>query len=215
MMVVRGTCAALLALAVLSGCASTTQPPAGGFSAAERMAYAEQSADRLWQSSPFPDQRPDGITPVLVEGDTWGSAVVLCLADAGFDGYTAQGGGVSWSGGNESEEEQLARLTCFTSFVQDPAAAGQLNSAELGYLYDYYREVTVPCLTMAGVTVVDAPTRAEFIEMGVGWSPDLSVRAMTGDSVELGQSPWYRSAAGTPLGERCPSWPPEWQLDQR
>lgn len=201
--------AALLVLLALTGCVQATHPPSSGFTDEQSMARALEYADAL-----YPDGLPDGYTVTIVEPQDLGDAIVGCLAERGFDNYSAIGDGVLWEGNDAvSEAEGQAWNLCSTVWQADPADTGALNEQQLGYLYDYYRESVVPCLAMAGITLPDPPTRAQFIASGGIWQPVLpQSETYVSGGFDLGSSPWVRSTPGGDLMARCPTWPPEWTL---
>ncbi len=201
--------AALLTLAVLTGCVQVAHPPAGGFTDAQSTALAFAYAERV-----YADDLPDDFTLILVEPDVLGDAIVECLAEQGFDSYRSMGDAVIWDGdGAMSDAESAAWLLCSTAWQAFPDETGALNEQQLGYLYDYYRESVIPCLALAGITLPDAPTRQEFIASHGNWQPALpQSETYVGGGFDLGQSAWLRSTPDGDLAARCPTWPPEWKL---
>ena len=201
--------AVALALLTLTGCVQVARPPSAGMDNAARDAYVEQSIDTMWSNSTIADQRPADLPVTFVKRGEWGSAVELCMEKSGYTGYTGQGDSLMWTGSDTREGEEFARLVCMSTWQGDPQI---LSAAQLGYLYDFYRESTVPCLELAGLEVLDPPSRAEFVESGGWWSPAASV---SGDDLSyygVGKSPWYRSTPDKDLLKRCESWPPGWDV---
>jgi len=204
---------ALLTLLALSGCVQVTQPPAAGLTDAARDEYAASAIDSYWGEPEMEALRPQNIEVTFVDRDNWGNVVVECMTAAGYSGYqSVGGGGISYSG-QPAPDERYALLLCVSQWQIDPTQSGVLNDAELGYLYDFYRETTVPCMQLVGLTVREAPTKAEFIEQGGAWIPFADGQPLT--SFEMGESPWYRSAPDLDLGALCPTWPAEWDLENR
>ncbi len=201
--------AGLVLVIMLTGCVQALRPPADGFTDEQSLKRALARAEEM-----FPAGLPDGYTVTLVASQDLGDAIVGCLADEGFDDYTADGIGVIWKGaGAVSDAEGQARQLCTALWQMNLDETGALNDQQLGYLYDYYRESVVPCLAMAGVTLPDAPTRREFIASGGAWQPVLpQSETYVSGGYETGASPWLRSTPGGDLTVRCPTWPTEWQL---
>lgn len=206
--------AAVLALMVLTGCVQVARPPAHGLTAEQSMAVANARADQVWSTSPYGESTPRDFDVTIVSAGEWPYATVRCMADAGFYDYSVVGSeGVSFEGTEMHEGEMYAQLRCFAGIQADPNELGGLNPDEFGYLYDYYRQTTVPCLQMAGVEISEPPTRAEFIESQGNWAPNPTLEGNPVSGFEAGQSAWNRSTPGGDLLARCPVWPPEWQLE--
>lgn len=203
---------ALIALLALTGCVQVTTPPEPGFSGAQDQAYAEDSADLMWANSPWSELRPDDLEVKVVSEADWAPAVIGCLADAGYTGYVDIGFGGIMLPDSPTEAESLAQMLCFTTWQLSAEDTGRLNEAQLGYLYDYYRESVIPCYELAGLRVGEAPSRADFIADGGSWMPSgIPTDGLT--SFEQGASPWYRSTPDNDLLARCPISPPEWDVD--
>ena len=207
----RAVAVACATVLMLTGCVQVVQPPAPETDNAARDAYAEQWIDSMWSNSTIPDQRPADIAVTFVKQGEWGPAVQACMEESGYAGYVGQGDSLSWSGPEISEAEELTRLVCMSTYQSDPQI---LSAAQLGYLYDFYRDSTVPCLELAGVEVVDAPSRAEFIESGGGWFPAMFAQGDGLSYYGIDKSPWYRSAPDKDLSKRCVKWPPGWDVEQ-
>lgn len=198
--------AVALALLTLTGCVQVARSPAPGLSDAARTTYGEQNLDRFWNQSGLEDRRPADIEVAFVDAQAWGDAVVDCITSAGYPGYTSVGGGISYSGDQSLPDERYTMLVCLSRWQVDPEQAGVLNNAQLNYVYDYFRDVTVPCMALAGLPVTEAQTRAQFIETGGYWRPYAAGDDLS--SFDLGQSPWYRSVPNNDLAALCPTWPP-------
>ena len=207
----RSLAVACATVLMLTGCVQVAHPPAPETDNAARDRYVEQAIDMMWSGSTIADQRPADLPVTFVKRGEWGPAVQACMEKGGYTGYTGQGDSLAWTGSDTREGEEFTRLVCMSTFQGDP---GILSAAQLGYLYDFYRESTVPCLELAGLDVVDAPSRAEFIESGGWWSPTMIAE---GDDLSyhgIGKSPWYRSTPDKDLSKRCVTWPPGWDVEQ-
>ena len=202
---------ALAILLALTGCVQVTHPPATGLSAEAREAYAERAMDSYWGEPEMQGLRPASIEVTFVDSANWGNVVVECITDAGYDGYESVGGGGISFAGEQTLDERYALLLCVSEWQVEPEQTGVLNDAQLNYLYDYYRDITVPCMALAGLPVVEAQTRAEFIETGGYWRPYSA--SDTVSSFDIGKSAWYRSAPDNDLEALCPTWPTEWGLE--
>lgn len=208
---------ALLVLLALTGCVRVATPPPGGFTDEQNIAMALDNSSQLWAGSPLSDQRPNDLQVTVVSGEEWPAAIIGCLADAGYTDYqvlgTGASAGIASTGSVSTEAEMLAETVCFSAVQIVGADRGLLNDAQLGYLYDFYRESVVPCFEISGITVASAPSRDEFIESGGAWSPSAAASVAPLTDFELGESPLYRSAPDNDLTARCTTWPPEWGTD--
>lgn len=170
----------LLVVAVLllslSGCV-TTVAPAGGLSADERSAIQQFSIDRQWQYLGLPDaERPPQPAVVVVSRDQYGAALVNCMNNAGFDNYRVNSKGiVSISIDEDQTSDELVQNYLCRAGLWADGDEGWYNDAELGYIYDYFETVLVPCMATLGAQVDDAPPRAEFLAEHGGWHPYLYV----------------------------------------
>lgn len=204
---------ALIVLLSLTGCVHATTPLQSSFTDAERDAYARDRIEQIWAMSGTDREPPADLSVIFVSPGDWGTTVVNCLSEAGFSNYTPLDYGFSWEGSASTPEEDYARLVCMASWQVDPAESGVMGPEQLGYLYDFYRESTVPCLERLGMTVLEAPTRAQFIETGGNWYPFPEGDSLT--AFEMGESPWYRSFPDNDIAATCAIWPPEWGPDPR
>jgi hypothetical protein len=209
--------AALVALFALTGCVQAVPPPQAGFTDEQNLAMALDNSARMWASGPWSDLRPTDLQVTVVSAEEWPAAVVQCLADAGYTDYEVLGAGagasISVTSNEISEKESLAQTVCLSSWQVTGEDNGVLNDAELGYLYDYYRESVVPCYELADIPVENAPSRAEFIESRGDWAPYVVLDGSSISAFETGASPWYRSTPDLNLMARCPEWPAGWNAD--
>ncbi len=173
---------ALVAVSVvlLCGCASVTAPQPG-LDSDEEADLKQYIADLNWQVTGLSDDlRPPPPRVTTVSPDDRVPAYVKCMNIAGFDNYRATGGGGFEIGDasmdDRTDAELIADYVCNLSFEVDGQYDGWLNSGQLGYIFDYYRDSLVPCLETLGYEVQDAPSRAEFIRTLGGWHPYFAVR---------------------------------------
>jgi len=197
--------AALLALGLLSGCASTgaDTPPAASATAdpdavvsiempdlgpspapdeltdEQREALRLERQDDHWQS--VAQQSPDAVRPVV---DFAGYTADDDLQDALNECYLSKGltlGIMIDEEGNESPGgvESSTQKGAIDIFVCNSLIVGAYqppNDAQLGYIYDYPTEFLVPCYEANGIENPAPPTREEFV---ANW-PNQNWFPMTG-----------------------------------
>lgn len=189
---------ALVVLLALSGCAVVAAPEPG-FSDAERNLVRQSASDGWWESSGLPDElRPAAVPVAVVGADEWPTLFVGCMNGLGFDNYRVRTGQVVISeyDGTDLVAAMLAHYTCRMSYWTD---AGRYNADEMDYLYDYYEQTLVPCLTVHDLELIDVPSRQDFVDGWFGrWNPY--------DSVHESDRDWALSDEGT-LRD-CPRMPP-------
>ena len=194
----RGLVALVLLLA-LNGCAVVTAPPPG-LSDGERAVLQQRMRDAYWQMTQLPDdQRPQDPEMVRVDGDEQTSLFVRCMNDAGYDNYAVEADGYSytWTAVGQRDDAALAEYVCHVSMWPD-IENGFFNAAQISYLYDYYRDVLVPCLRTHGVDFVQLPTRAQFDEGEGQWNPYFSVT--DGSVAKISDTSILASCPATPSG---------------
>ncbi|GAB3606801.1 hypothetical protein GCM10027413_22100 [Conyzicola nivalis] len=199
----RGGClvaAAAAIVVVLSGCTARELP--AGPTEADVDRYYDAIADAHWNALGFDPAvpRPD-IEIGFTTAETWAEQVARCLNEAGFDGYSEQGGTLLVTGDatnlEQSAEEKLANYRCQIAHQVRPVAGQILSAAQLEYVYDYYVRFLVPCLEARGEEITDMPDRESFLaESFVGaWSPYWS--SISADREEFAR-----------LRVECPPMPP-------
>jgi hypothetical protein len=206
---VRAALAAAVALLALTGCVQAAQPPAEGASLEQREARAVRQADLLWQISSFADQQPANQPHEFISQSEWADAIVGCMTAAGYEGYVSDGTGYSFES-SSGEAESVMHLTCSSQWVVLPTEDEMLGDAQLSYLYDYYQQELIPCLTLAGFRVTSAPTRTEFVESRGEWIPQMTMEGPNANGFDVGSKPWYRSSDSEDPLNPCVTWPPEW-----
>jgi hypothetical protein len=200
MMRAAGAVAMVLALA---GCATVTAPPAG-LTAAEIDEIRRSNLNRAWaETGLYPDERPAAPIPITLPPGDQAAAFTTCMNNAGFDNYrfTQRADGsimMSVTIGEESEGERLTRYICQASFEREGQYDQALNDPQLDYLYDYHRDVLVPCLEQRGFEVENPPTRGEFHSFYGSWHPYYALSEDDGE----------RLRATPDLLWRCPPMPP-------
>lgn len=176
---------ALLVLLLLSGC-TTVSAPEPGLSDSEWEALQDRLRDSDWQMANLPDDlRPPDPPATEVSIDDWGAVFVGCMNRAGFDNYSDLGGsGYSFSSdGSSPPNERLASYLCTVSYRLYTRDEGWFNKAQLDYLYDYYEQQLVPCLTLHGATFTEVPTREIFTQQFGSWHPFLAISEDESDQI--------------------------------
>ena len=185
--------AAVAGALLLAGCASTVPVPPEP-TGEELDALIARELDLQWQ---YVGLTPDAPRPAVerIRIVPMGEAEQVhreCMVEAGYGGFRVVEASIF---GGASNLERLAIYTCSAQYPVMPANYGLFGEAELGYLYDYYRDVTAPCLEAAGVAVAGPPTREEYLASGsfsLGlWTPHVGAEE-----------------AGGALPHACPSVPP-------
>ena len=173
-------------LIALSGCLHVVSPPhqtdderALAHEAAQASAY-EAVLARSWAATDISEAmvRPDlAVGPALPEAE-WIDAFFDCMANAGYLAV-----GLSYGAGlpyelilDEPEQTdsaiELAFFACLAAHSQSlPIQSAPLTRAQLDYIYDYYQEMTIPCLEHHGYTPHLSLTRERFVTLEGAWSP--------------------------------------------
>ena len=189
----------LLGTVLLSGCSLAVTPPESGLDKEQRDALVAQSIEYAWQAADLPTlDQPQPGRVVLVGRATWADLVAACMADAGFGTYSGGTGGYTRTTQDApGDDERLALYECTATIQLDPNDFAFLNSAQLDYLYDYYRESLIPCLELNGVHIGTVQTRKQFQNGAGGWNPYVS----SGGALLGGALPHRGLAA------KCPAYP--------
>ena len=184
---------AVLALS-LAGCLPVAEPSEP--TDAELDAYIREQQDLLWYEYGSPQsERPD-VQAVLVTSD---SRLSCGRASSAIDVNT---GAVTATTLPPSE---TALYECHAAQIPYPTNLRYYTPAQLGAVYDYFRDSLVPCLQAQGLHVAVAPTRDEF----------------TGVAGAIPWDPYYELGADLPpsraqlIRQRCPAMPDADFLDPR
>lgn len=165
----------LVLLAVLlAGCTPVAAlPPEPSGAELERLIALE--LDFQWQ---FVGLTPDSPRPAvdrirIVSMAEAESVHKQCLIDAGYDSVRVN------STFGADNYERLAIYTCSAQYPTPPSSLGLFSEEQLDFLYDYFMQVTVPCLEANGVTVADIPSREDFgapsAQLKQVWIPYYSI----------------------------------------
>ena len=164
---------AALLLTALAGCAPVAPvPDEPSGDELDRLIALE--LDFQWQ---YVGLTPDAPRPTvqrirIVSMDEAEEVHRQCMVDAGYENYRFVETSIFGGAGNP---ERLAIYTCSAQYPTPPSSFGLFSEAQLDYLYDYYIEVTVPCLEATGIGVDDVPDRAQFADSATGiltlWNP--------------------------------------------
>ena len=155
--------AALLALAVLlAGCAPVVEvPPEPTGDELDRL--IDLQLDLQWQyvglapDAPRPAVERVRIVPMSEAEDVHRQ----CMVDAGYVNYRFASAAIF---GGASNAERVAIYTCAAKYPTPPASYALFSEAQLDFLYDFYIEVTVPCIESTGISVAGVPSREEFMQ---------------------------------------------------
>ncbi|MGO0578202.1 hypothetical protein [Ornithinimicrobium panacihumi] len=121
------------------------------------------------------------ITPAESQ-EVWSS----CLADAGWvEG--GDGEGIDIPPGQE-EAFNLAYYVCHQQYPVQEKFTQPLTAAQLGILYDWWTEHTVPCFEERGWDVGEVPSRETFLANPV-WLPAEQVVEQAEADVQAGLIP--------------------------
>lgn len=105
-----------------------------------------------------------------------------CLRDAGWP--QAADGGIEVPVGQE-EALDLALYVCYQQYPVKEKYAQPLTAAQLGVLYDWWVQHTVPCFEQRGWEVGEIPTREVFLANPV-WLPAEPIAEQAGAEVQAG-----------------------------
>ena len=166
---------------LLTGCVTEREmpPPIGD---AELQSYLEDRLDAAWLNTRLDGtvERPDSGTATLVDRYRDPATVQRqadCVSGLGdTDWIIAEGNtGPTFLAADGSRVDlslQLGWYRCLAAYPTSPASVVTLSAAQLAYLYDYYQEWVIPCLTLEGYSVLFVPSRVDYIASGgIGWIP--------------------------------------------
>lgn len=133
--------------------------------------------DLTWQFTGLSDELRPEVTPgSALPSQAWTDALHACMeaagyAEFGFGWGSAEGYFLS-SADDDTADRQLAFYGCV---AQHPMAAGDdgflITTAQLDYVYDHYRQWTVPCLLEHDYALRRVIDREEFAEGMGAWTP--------------------------------------------
>jgi len=157
---------AVIALS-LAGCAQVAEPPQP--TDAELDAYIREQQDQLWYEYGSPQFERPVVPSVLVEPNKYNDPDASCGAGV-LTLVDADGGIMSVTPVLSSE---IAQYECRVGQMPYPADIAYYTPAQLGFIYDYFHDVLVPCLQTQGLSVGFTPTREEFTAAAgtVPWDP--------------------------------------------
>ena len=157
---------AVLAL-TLAGCAQVAEPPQP--TDAELDTYILEQQDQLWFEFGSLELERPAVESVLVAPNKYNDAETRC--SAGAASTIVSGEAVilptSW------EVSETAQYECHAAIIPFPTDVEYYTSAQLGAIYDYFRDSLVPCLQVQGLNVGVAPSRDEFVGAAgsIPWDP--------------------------------------------
>jgi hypothetical protein len=174
-------CSSLAVLAVLlAGCAPVSAVPPEP-SGAELDALMALELDFQWRYVGLaPDDPRPAVERIRVISPTEAQTVYRqCMVDAGYEKFNVITASIY---GGASTEQRVAIYTCTAQYPTPPSSYGLFSQAQLSFLYDYYVEVTVPCIESSGVAVTRMPTREQFVQPpGYPFETWVPYRELEGD----------------------------------
>ena len=188
---------AVLALS-LAGCLPVAEPSEP--TDAELDAYIREQQELLWYEYGSPQfERPlvesqlVGVNKYNDPDEICGAGVVTVIDDGAVISVTAV------------PASETAQYECQAAAIPYPAEIGYYTPAQLGFIYDHYRDVLVPCLQAQALDVAIAPTREQFVAVAgsIPWDPYS----------ELGAD--LPTSRATEILQRCPALPYAAFLDER
>jgi len=152
---------AAVAVLLLAGCVPVSQLPPEP-RGAELDALIAQELEFQWQYVGLVpgDPRPTVDRIRIVSLDEAAEVHRQCMVEAGYADFRQTAASIY---GGASTDERLAIYTCSAQYPVPPSSYGLFSEAQLGYLYDYYVDVTVPCIEANGMTVTTVPSREQFV----------------------------------------------------
>lgn len=200
------TAAAVAAVCLLmAGCVPVREVPAGGLSDDEVQLLLARNIDGVWMGMGLDDaKRPPDPAVVFIDQDQWAPSMASCMTDQGFTGYVGDESGLQVGNYVEREDESIAWYLCQATYQHDPNEYGGLNGRQLEYMYDYNRDILVPCLEAHGVDVGTPPDREAAVTVGgdsAGWNPYYSMFESFDPNTDAVDRLIYRDCRPYPKGE--------------
>jgi hypothetical protein len=173
--------AILLAVLALSGCA--TELPAAA-DAGDVTAFLRRQLDVEWKDTGLDDaQRPDVSRVRFISNSEFTAVMSECTIET-TPGYRQV----------LSNAKTIARLVyyvCEARYPVDPGEYVVLSTAQIDYIYDYYRRWTIPCIRAHGYDPGGIPDRKQFRLFNGLWNPVYH----DGANIDLSQESYKRLAA--------------------
>lgn len=194
------------ALVTLAGCSAVPLPPEP--SAADSAELFRLQVDTVWRDTGLDDSlRPEVAQGEPLDMGEIGLVFARCMMDRDWAAYFADGSSARYRSLVEatSDGERLDWYACFAAHPM--STSGTLGSiAQYDFVYDYYRDFLVPCLTGRGYTVTHSPSRGEFLTK-TGADGFLFVPVLWNPYFTL---PEFEGANSLPAVEQeCPPEPPQ------
>ena len=167
-------------------------PTGDPFTDADIEAARVAEAEREWQGilAAYPDAvRPDVAFEAYVTNENRVEVTRACFEAAGLpidEGRTGTDPDdpvVSIGTSATTVEERIALYTCRVAHPER-RTSGPPNAEQLGWIYDYLTEYSVPCYEANGIVVPPAPPREEFVANwpNQGWYPSVGDHPMAMDA---------------------------------
>lgn len=181
----------VVAALLLSGC-SVVSAPQPGLTADERDDVHRWLLDVRWRQTGLRDElRPPDPESHVVAADQWAQALVECMNAAGFDNYSAAGGGFGATEvvqtADEMQANTVAMYLCQGGISVEEWDQSWFNPEQVDYLYDYYQQMLLPCLALHGLEVLDVPNRESFVARYGSWNPYFSLTAESESALRADQ----------------------------
>ncbi len=181
-----GVLAAALTMAGCSTGGSGEAPNAAGLDSSDVLTQSQlqdlRAASLRRAAADMGVQHPPQVDLVRwTDLSDYAPTMVKCLGGLGFTATAVGGAGLSSGTVPEGQDAAYgaAMYTCTAKYTIHPYYNLQPSADALGKMYDWYANVSAPCLRSHGVDVPEAPTRetwvAEYQSSKPSWLPWNSV----------------------------------------
>jgi hypothetical protein len=208
-MITRGLTAILatvMAAVLLAGCASAPAPPPPKPTSAELERLVITNFKGTWvrlTDKPPPAALDDVHIVSFVSATDWPAMMSECTKELGVTGisyFPEYSWGWTYATEAYHRTQAYAYTVCSIKYPRLELKSQLRTRVELGYLYDYYRNVAIPCIRSFGLKPLVVFDRESFLlksSRGIAaWSPF--------DALPVDKN----SGEGKALELKCPALPP-------
>lgn len=166
-----------------------TAPTADADAARQMIAHINDDA---WEqlSGMFPEAiRPEVEQVRVVSPSEWNEVIAQCVKGQGFAASANPDGGISYGAipDEQAEAQNLAVYVCRVKYPIDPSFSLPLTTDEASFIYEYYKNTLVPCLSSHGYEV-EMPSESVFGDIlkteGSPWSPYGDLQEVEGAALD-------------------------------